>query len=248
MPWDITGPPLLSRLSFIKGGRGVPSVPANIPGGVDIPGDKGLGIGYIPIMPMSFAYRKATQALNYFAGQSGGKINKMKALKLLYFADRFHLRKYGRPITNDEYFAMNFGPVPSGAKDLAEGSDFRPDSEKAYAGQYLNPVDALEFSSIAKPDFEVFSQTDMEALEFAWEKFGTLDRFMLADLTHEYPEWKRHEVALKSDSTSRVKMNFSDFLDDPPANFDPCHKLSEDERSLRREEVQELCVIHNLWN
>jgi len=199
-------------------------------------------------MPMSFSYRKVTQALNYFAGQNCGRINKMKALKLLYFADRFHLRKYGRPITNDEYFAMDYGPVPSGGKDLVEGSDFRPDPEKAYAGQYLNPVDRLEFSSIAKPDLEVFSKTDLEALDYAWKHFGHMDQFKLAELTHEYPEWKRHEVALKSEATSRVKMNFSDFLDDPPANIDPCHELSEDERSLRREEVQELCAIHNLWN
>jgi uncharacterized phage-associated protein len=199
-------------------------------------------------MPMSFAYRKVTQALNYFAEQSGGRINKMKALKLLFFADRFHLRKYGRPITNDEYFAMNYGPVPSGAKDLVEGSDFRPDSEKAYAGQYLDPVDRFEFSSIAKPDSEVFSKTDLEALGYALKHFGQFDQFKLAELTHAYPEWNRHEVALKSDATSRVKMNFSDFLDDPPSGFDPCHELNEDERSLRREEVQELCAIHNLWN
>lgn len=46
----------------------------------------------------------------------------MKALQLVYFADRYHLRKFGRPITNDEYFAMPYGPVASGAKDIAEGS------------------------------------------------------------------------------------------------------------------------------
>lgn len=58
-----------------------------------------------------FAYRKAAQALNYFAIQNGGEIEKLQALKLIYFADRYHLRKYGRPITNDQYWAMNFGPV-----------------------------------------------------------------------------------------------------------------------------------------
>ena len=48
---------------------------------------------------------------------------KMKALKLVYIADRYHLRKYGRLITNDTYFAMNYGPVPSGTKDIAEASE-----------------------------------------------------------------------------------------------------------------------------
>ena len=67
-----------------------------------------------------FAYKKATQALNFFAIENGGEIEKLHALKLIFFADRYHLRKYGRPITNDQYWAMRLGPVPSGTKDLFE--------------------------------------------------------------------------------------------------------------------------------
>ena len=65
-----------------------------------------------------FDYRKATQALNYFAGQEGDQINKMKVLKLLYFVDRYHIRKYGRLVTNDNYLAMQHGPVPPRQKTL----------------------------------------------------------------------------------------------------------------------------------
>lgn len=83
--------------------------------------------------------------LNFLARQAGGHINKLKALKLVYFADRYHLWKYGRPITNDEYFAMNFGLVASATKDLAKGSDFRPDVEKQYASQYLDAVSHYEY-------------------------------------------------------------------------------------------------------
>lgn len=199
-------------------------------------------------MPLSFSYRKVTQALNFFACQNGGRFNKMKALKLLYFADRFHLRKYGRPISNDEYFAMDYGPVASGGKDLAEGSDFRPDPEKSYAGQFINPVDRFEYASVAPMDADVFSQTDLESLQFAWSRFGGMDQFALAELTHVYPEWKKHESALKSGVNSRVKMSFSDFLGDPPPGYDPCHPLSGDERELRADEIKELSAIHALWN
>ena len=199
-------------------------------------------------MPMSFSHKKTTQSLNFFARQSGGRINKMKALKLLFFADRFHLRKYGRPITNDEYFAMGYGPVPSGAKDLVEASDFRPAVEKAYSGQFIDSVAQYEFSSIHDVDSVVFSATDQEALAYVWDHFGSLDQFGLADLSHQYPEWKKHELALASESSSRVKMSFSDFLEDPPASCDPCYVLNEDEREIRRDEVQELSALHNLWN
>ncbi len=71
-------------------------------------------LAFLPVMPFSFSHRKATQALNFFAAKAGGKINKMKALKLVFFADRYHLRKYGRPVVGDEYLAMNYGPVASG--------------------------------------------------------------------------------------------------------------------------------------
>jgi hypothetical protein len=36
------------------------------------------------IMSLSFAYRKATQALNYYARLGGGRVNKLKALKLFF--------------------------------------------------------------------------------------------------------------------------------------------------------------------
>ena len=50
-----------------------------------------------------FDYKKAVQAINFFARKNGGKITKLEVLKLIFFADRYHLRKYGRPITNDQY-------------------------------------------------------------------------------------------------------------------------------------------------
>jgi hypothetical protein len=34
------------------------------------------------------------------------------------------LRKYGRPVTNDEYVAMGYGPVGSKTKDIAEDTSF----------------------------------------------------------------------------------------------------------------------------
>jgi len=200
-------------------------------------------------MPLSFSYRKATQALNFFARQDGGTINKMRALKLLFFADRYHLRKYGRPITNDEYFAMDYGPVPSGAKDLAESSDFRPKVEVDYAGQFIAPSDdRLIFRSVAAVDEVVFSKTDLEALRFAWDTFRRFNPFDLAELTHTYPEWKKHEAALKSGVNSRVKMRYMDFLDDPPPGINPCHPLTAEERDVRADELEEMNALHALWN
>ncbi|MDR1146249.1 MAG: SocA family protein [Verrucomicrobiales bacterium] len=198
-------------------------------------------------MPLSFSYQKTTQALNFFAQQNGGIINKLKALKLLYFADRYHLRKYGRLVTNDEYFAMRYGPVASGAKDLAEGQhDWgRGETDQEYAAQYIRPDSRrYEIQSRQSPNHEVFSQSDLEALDFSYQTFGQLGLYELAELTHRYPEWKKHEAVLNN--SSRVLMDAVDFLEDPPGDCDPCHSLTEEERSIRREEFVESRAIHRL--
>ena len=200
-------------------------------------------------MSLSFSHRKATQALNWLARQAGGRLNKMAALKLVYFADRYHLRKYGRPLTGDTYLAMNFGPVPSGTKDIAYLSDFLSNSERSYAESFLQQAsDTFCFESKAEPDARVFSQTDTEALSFAWNEFGRHDAFMLADITHEYPEWKRHEAALQSKELTRVPMHYEDFLDEAPPNANPCHPLTPEEVKDRREMLAELEAFENRWN
>jgi uncharacterized phage-associated protein len=199
-------------------------------------------------MPFSFSHRKATQALNFFAAKAGGKINKMKALKLVYFADRYHLRRYGRPVVGDEYLAMNYGPVASATKDLAEMSDFLGEEEKNYAKRFIKPTEtALGYSSVAGIDEKVLSASDREALEFAWKRFGHTEKYALAKLTHQYPDWKRHEAALKSRVVTRVSMNYRDFLKDPDPGVEPCYELGRKEREAIATGIDELATFERLW-
>lgn len=190
-------------------------------------------------MSFPFSHRKTTQVLNFFARQEGGEINKLKALKLVYFADRYHLRRFGRPITGDEYLAMPYGPVASGAKDLAEMHDFLSDEERAYGAQFLAPVDRHTYRSTAEVADRVLSESDREALAWAWDKFGHMGRFDLAEHTHLYPEWKRHEAALLSGRETRVPMCYRDFLDDPEIGIEPCHPLDGEQRRALAAGIQE---------
>lgn len=197
-------------------------------------------------MNLTFAHKKATQALNYFASQSAGEINKLKALKLIYFADRYHLRTYGRPITNDRYLAMNYGPVASSCKDLAEMSDFLGSEESDYAKRFLSPS-GHDYKSIAKSDTSEFSETDLEALAFAWSKYGNMSEFDLAEKTHQFPEWKQHEDRLQSPSESRIPMHYKDFIDNPPKGVDSLEPLSPDTQEDLRDQIDELHTIESVW-
>lgn len=195
---------------------------------------------------LSFKYKKAAQALNFFAFESGGQINKMKALKLVFFADRYHLRKFGRPITNDEYYAMPFGPVASGVKDIAEFSDFLGETEREYALKFLERLDQYTIRSKSQCDEKVFSKSDLEALRYSWERFGQVEEFALSELTHEYPEWKRHKTALGT--IQRIKMFYEDFFEDPPSSVDKCFELSPEEKTDRLDYLKEISRIEASWS
>jgi uncharacterized phage-associated protein len=185
-------------------------------------------------MSLTIAHRKATQALNYFARQEGGSINKLKALKLLFFADRYHLRKFGRPVSECTYFAMTHGPVASEAKHVAEDDKMLPATVRSYARKFLDKESNYEYASVADVDETVFSESDLAALNFAWESFGHHSGFQLRDITHHYPEWKRHERALSDHGHKRVKMDYADFFSEPDAGYNPCHALTTKEREVAR--------------
>src|SRR6266849_2457700 len=69
----------------------------------------------------NFKLEKLVHALAYFSKNGVRNLTKLKAAKLLYFADREHLLRHGRPILGDVYFCLPYGPVPSLA--LNEMSD-----------------------------------------------------------------------------------------------------------------------------
>ena len=192
----------------------------------------------------NFAYKKATQALNFFAIQNGGEIDKLHALKLVFFADRYHLRKYGRPITNDQYWAMNFGPVPSGVKDIFE-LDSASSIERHYAEEFFEKGSKpYSICSKANVDNNVISDSDQEALSFAWNTFGCHSG--IVEKTHEYPEWKRHEATLES-GCSRVQMDYMDFIENPDEPVNPCHPLSIEEQEDLRDHLKEMSDVISLW-
>ena len=193
---------------------------------------------------LNFAYKKATQALNFFAIQNGGEIEKIHALKLVFFADRYHLRKYGRPITNDQYWAINFGPVPSGVKDIFE-LDSASSVERHYAEKYFEKgTKPFTIHSLSEMDSNVISETDLEALTFSWKTFHS--KYGIVEKTHNYPEWKRHEAALEGGS-SRVQIDYMDFIENPDEPVNPCYPLNAEEQEDRREQLNEMLNVISLW-
>lgn len=164
---------------------------------------------------LEFSYKKAVQALNYFASkEKGGKLDKLKAIKLIYLADRFHLRKYGRPITNDRYWAMPLGPVGSSVKDIAEISGFLADDEAEYVSEFITKEGSHQVKSKKDVDASVFSASDIDALHVIQATYGDLSTHKLVEEVHKFPEWKKFEDSLNGKIASREAMDYYDFFKD----------------------------------
>lgn len=170
---------------------------------------------------LEFDYKKAVQAINYLAKKEGGEIDKLKLIKLIYFADRYHIRKYGRPIINDTYWAMRLGAVASSTKDIAEFSNFLDSKELNYAKNFINTKKNSNLvNSIGDADLDIFSKSDIEALNFSYSKFGAFKASKLVDICHKYPEWEKFKNSLESGETTREQMNYLDFFENPKKGDD----------------------------
>lgn len=193
---------------------------------------------------ISSLHKKATQAINYLARKKEGKINKMKAIKLVYFADRFHLRKYGRPIVGDVYWAMKLGPVGSDTLNIANISDNDLNKESLhYVKEYLTrpsgDIKREEILSKKEVDIDVFSQSDIEALESVYKEFGDKDQFELADMTHDYPEWAKFKKEILVEGKKRLRMDYLDFFKNPKNSGSSLFTLPEEDLELSKETYQE---------
>ena len=126
---------------------------------------------------------KTTQILRYLLSfDDNGKMNRTKLIKLLWAADRYHVRHYGRLVSEGNYVAMRFGPVASLALDVAQvKNDFAFDKDDIeYIGYYLSADEKDTMATAAKIADDHLSETDKEALQWAWDTFGKKDALKIS--------------------------------------------------------------------
>lgn len=190
---------------------------------------------------------KMSQIIGYIFKISGkSKLNRVKLIKLIWAADRYHIRNYGRLVSEDVYYAMAHGPVSSIALNIARLTEWEFEQDE------YNFLDKL-FNSDKKYTWiekganigeDYLSETDKEALEFAWKTFGGLDDFYLADeISHQYPEWKRLEEKISNDPfTNREKIDIEDFFENPEEDaffvVDKDHLIASKEYYKEQEKIK----------
>ncbi len=164
-----------------------------------------------------FDPEKLIAALAYFASRGVSDLDPMKSNKLLYFADKAHLLKYGRPIIGDTYVGMEHGPVPTMSYNVMKDAFSADDPERVspLLFEYLavdNSGRYPRFVAKRAPNMEVLSASDVEILDETVTKYGRYDAIELRNLAHEEPEIRHADEMLARSRSGSVPVSFEEIL------------------------------------
>ena len=137
----------------------------------------------------------------------------IKIFKILYFADREHLLKYGRTITGDVYIAMRQGPVPSLIYDIFKALRDGPNpfTQAPLLDDYFKVSEKYFVEALQDYDLDFLSQTDIEELNDSINKYAKFDSKSLSAMSHG-SAWKK--------TYADAQMSFADILKEIGADDD----------------------------
>lgn len=138
-----------------------------------------------------FHPEKAVQAAAILLKLHGKPMKYIGLLKMLYIADRIALKRMEQPITGDKYVSMDYGPVLSGVYDLIKGNSV--DNALQLWSEFISPRGGKKscyVSLLKDPGNEELCEEEEEILNRVYQSCGHLDPFLVAEWTHELPEWQ----------------------------------------------------------
>lgn len=138
---------------------------------------------------------KIIASILFLLERAGKPLTQYQIVKAVFLADRSHLNEYGRPVTYDNYVAMEHGPVPSDTY----GWLMNPQQMAQRHGIQTVPWESSarsssprtrEFAPMQQYDAKELSPSDESALQEALSFVSSLDFNDLRRLTHKDPAWK----------------------------------------------------------
>lgn len=140
------------------------------------------------LMNVNNTYRKKLlNAILYFASKVKNP-SKVKIFKLLYFLDFKHFKETGRSVTNLDYYALDFGPVPLEFYEEVKDNNLPEDFSKAlslvpFASEESGKKGAM-FCSKTKADLSVFSPREQRIMTELVDIFKDVDAKLISDVSH----------------------------------------------------------------
>ncbi|ECO0902166.1 DUF4065 domain-containing protein [Salmonella enterica subsp. enterica serovar Newport] len=156
------------------------------------------------MLTIRFDSEKALEAILYVASKAPIP-DIYHVLKILYFADRYHLERFGRLITGDHYTAMKDGPVASNAYDIVKivrgDGRYIPNGcseDTARKAFFVRGDDIVPRRSC---DEDMFSDSDIDCMDKSIRFFGEKTFKEIRKISHD-KAWEsadhNGEIALES--------------------------------------------------
>lgn len=135
--------------------------------------------------------QKGLEVLAWLANRHPG-ITRYYVAKVIFYADKKHLERFGRPVIGDTYYKMEEGPVPSWVYDVLKMNKrkFGPNFLQSIASAIdVGGGQSLELRPVREPNLKLISKTDLKCLEEAYRECINVPFDELKSKTHEEPAW-----------------------------------------------------------
>jgi uncharacterized phage-associated protein len=140
---------------------------------------------------------KALETIVYLANKKPN-IDHYHLVKTIFYADKKHLNRYGRPVLGDRYIKMKAGPVPSLILDIINREALNVGSELIDKALSSFTVTQDGKQKLIAPRREAvldkFSESDLECLDEAFDFCKDKDFGELLDISHEERAWQEAET------------------------------------------------------
>lgn len=146
---------------------------------------------------MKIPLAKLKAILLYFADNTNPRfLGKVKLMKLFYFLDFLHVKKYGAPVTYDRYVHLEHGPIPQSIMNLISLAADEPDNsmiadvvffERPSGTQMIKMIGQRRFT---ETDRRYFSDTELEVLDLVCKRYGNKNTKQIEDESHKEAAWR----------------------------------------------------------
>lgn len=178
---------------------------------------------------LCFNEKKATQLAAAFIERSGGKLNYMKLIKLMYMADRAALVRWARPISGDAYLAMKHGPVLSDTYTMI--SDGQNPSSQSLWFEFIERSGKYDVSLLKPCPPANLSEAERGVIDDTFQKYGHYDRWDLVHHLHEtLPEWRHPE-------RGSFSISVKDILQAEGVSLEEANQVEEELKELEQAKV-----------
>jgi uncharacterized phage-associated protein len=149
-----------------------------------------------------FNEARATEAASLLLQLSSGRMTRLRLIKLLYFADRESLLRFGHPICGGKYVSMPHGPVLSNLYSIITNTLWT-ESEGPWEEHFEN-IGSREIVLIKEAKPQKLSRAQIDVLNTVFERHRHLTDWQIRNLGHELPEYEDPGKSSKEIPVKRI--------------------------------------------